>query len=79
MTSRAKTRRHGQLQNSMTTAHRHESYFADIGKTFLRLQESAASHLRSYFDQPREQFRYLAAAERLLSYHGSGDQKISRP
>ena len=34
---------------------------AYIGKTFLRLQEDAASHLRSYFDQPQEQFRYLSA------------------
>jgi hypothetical protein len=40
---------------------------AYIGKTFLRLQENAAAHLRSYFDQPKEQFRYLAA-ERLLSH-----------
>ena len=46
---------------------------AYIGRTFLRLQENAASSLRSYFDQPREQFRYLAA-ERLLN-HITDDQK----
>ncbi len=37
-----------------------------IGKTFVRSQESAATHLRAYFDQPLEFSRYLAA-ERLLS------------
>jgi hypothetical protein len=47
---------------------------AYIGKTFLRLQENAASHLRSYFDQPREQFRYLAA-ERLMNRIPDGDSK----
>jgi hypothetical protein len=36
-----------------------------IGRTFVRSQESAASHLRAYFDQPLEFSRYLAA-ERLL-------------
>jgi len=47
---------------------------AYIGRTFLRLQENAASHLRSYFDQPQEQFRYLAA-ERLLVHLDSSNQK----
>jgi hypothetical protein len=47
---------------------------AYIGKTFLRLQESAASHLRSYFDQPQEQFRYLSA-ERLLKSLDTSEQK----
>ncbi len=37
-----------------------------IGRTFVRSQESAASHLRAYFDQPLEFSKYLAA-ERLLS------------
>jgi hypothetical protein len=37
-----------------------------ISKTFVRSQESAATHLRAYFDQPLEFSRYLAA-ERLLS------------
>ncbi len=49
---------------------------AYIGKTFLRLQENASSHLRSYFDQPREQFRYLAA-ERLLNHLTSNRQKAA--
>jgi hypothetical protein len=39
---------------------------AYIGKTFIRSQETAASHLRAYFDQPLELSRYLAA-ERLQS------------
>lgn len=37
-----------------------------IGRTFVRSQESAASHLRAYFDQPLEFSKYLAA-ERLLA------------
>lgn len=37
-----------------------------ISRTFVRSQESSAGHLRSYFDQPLEFSRYLAA-ERLLS------------
>lgn len=36
-----------------------------VSSTFLRSQESAALHLRSYFDQPVEFSRYLAA-ERLV-------------
>lgn len=47
---------------------------AYIGKTFLRLQENAATHLRSYFDQPREQFRYLAA-ERMLAHIKNDERK----
>ncbi|MGA4992975.1 TRADD-N-associated membrane domain-containing protein [Nonomuraea bangladeshensis] len=39
---------------------------AYIGRTFVRSQETAATHLRSYFDQPLEFSRYLAA-ERLLN------------
>jgi hypothetical protein len=42
------------------------AFAAYIGKTFIRSQESAASHLRAYFDQPLELSRYLAA-ERLLA------------
>lgn len=38
---------------------------AYIGRTFLRLQETTATHLRAYFDQPTETFRYLVA-ERLI-------------
>jgi hypothetical protein len=47
---------------------------AYIGKTFLRLQENAASHLRSYFDQPQEQFRYLSA-ERLLKNLNTAEER----
>lgn len=42
-----------------------------IGRTFVRSQEHAAEHLRSYFDQPLEMARYLAA-ERLIA-----DTKLS--
>jgi low affinity Fe/Cu permease len=42
------------------------AFAAYIGKTFIRSQETAASHLRAYFDQPLELSRYLAA-ERLLA------------
>jgi hypothetical protein len=38
---------------------------AYVGRTFLRLQDTTAAHLRSYFDQPQETFRYLMA-ERLV-------------
>jgi hypothetical protein len=37
-----------------------------IGRTFVRSQESAAEHLRAYFDQPLE-FANFLAAERLLA------------
>ena len=37
-----------------------------IGRTFVQSQQSAAAHLRAYFDQPLEFSRYLAA-ERLLA------------
>ena len=47
---------------------------AYIGRTFLRLQENAAAHLRSYFTQPQEQFRYLAA-ERLITLMDDGRRK----
>jgi hypothetical protein len=38
---------------------------AYIGRTFIRSQESAATHLRMYFGQPQETFRFLVA-ERLI-------------
>jgi hypothetical protein len=37
-----------------------------IGRTFIRSQETSATHLRAYFDQPLEFSKYLAA-ERLLA------------
>ncbi|MFB7082557.1 hypothetical protein [Streptomyces sp. NPDC056308] len=37
-----------------------------VSKTFVRSQEASASHLRSYFDQPLELSRFLAA-ERLIA------------
>ncbi|MFF1962953.1 hypothetical protein ACFVW5_04895 [Streptomyces sp. NPDC058232] len=37
-----------------------------VSRTFVRSQEAAATHLRSYFDQPLELSRYLAA-ERLIA------------
>ncbi|MEV7150491.1 hypothetical protein AB0O05_28815 [Streptomyces sp. NPDC093084] len=37
-----------------------------IGKTFVRSQETAAGHLKAYFDQPLEMSRFLAA-ERLVA------------
>lgn len=40
-----------------------------VSKTFIRSQEASASHLRSYFDQPLELSRYLAA-ERLIADGG---------
>jgi secreted trypsin-like serine protease len=42
------------------------AFAAYIGRTFVRSQETAAAHLRSYFAQPLEFSRYLAA-ERLLN------------
>ncbi|MFF2964261.1 hypothetical protein ACFVT1_36460 [Streptomyces sp. NPDC057963] len=37
-----------------------------VSRTFVRSQEAAAGHLRSYFDQPLELSRFLAA-ERLIA------------
>ncbi|MFI9149478.1 hypothetical protein [Streptomyces sp. NPDC053367] len=45
-----------------------------ISKTFVKSQESAADHLKAYFDQPLEFSRYLAA-ERLLADSGLSDDK----
>jgi Flp pilus assembly protein TadB len=45
-----------------------------IGRTFIRAQETTASHLRSYFSQPLQFSRYLAA-ERLLD-SVDGEAKI---
>ncbi|MEV5892776.1 TRADD-N-associated membrane domain-containing protein [Nonomuraea fuscirosea] len=42
------------------------AFAAYLSRTFVRSQETAASHLRAYFGQPLEFSRYLAA-ERLLS------------
>lgn len=42
------------------------AFAAYISRTFVRSQETAAAHLRSYFDQPLEFSRFLAA-ERLLN------------
>jgi hypothetical protein len=40
-----------------------------ISKTFVRSQETAAGHLKAYFDQPLEMSRFLAA-ERLVADSG---------
>nr|WP_240449430.1 hypothetical protein [Streptomyces harenosi] len=37
-----------------------------VARTFVKSQETAAAHLRAYFDQPLEFSRYLAA-ERLIA------------
>jgi hypothetical protein len=49
-----------------------------IGSTFVRSQEAAAAHLRTYFDQPLEFSKYLAA-ERLLANRAdlSSDQRAA--
>jgi hypothetical protein len=44
-----------------------------ISRTFVRSQESAASHLRAYFDQPLEFSKYLAA-ERLFANAANIDE-----
>ncbi|MEU1316851.1 TRADD-N-associated membrane domain-containing protein [Streptomyces tibetensis] len=46
-----------------------------IGRTFVRSQESAAEHLRSYFDQPLELSRYLAAERLIADTRMSQDQR----
>lgn len=46
-----------------------------IGRTFVRSQESAAEHLRSYFDQPLELSRYLAAERLIADVRLSQDQR----
>lgn len=45
-----------------------------VSRTFVRSQESAAGHLRAYFDQPLEFSRYLAA-ERLVADSNLGDEQ----
>lgn len=45
-----------------------------ISNTFVKSQQSAADHLKAYFDQPLEFSRYLAA-ERLLADTGLSDTK----
>jgi hypothetical protein len=42
------------------------AFAAYISRTFVQSQQSSAAHLRSYFDQPLELSRYLAA-ERVIS------------
>ncbi|TDB83364.1 hypothetical protein E1264_28635 [Actinomadura sp. KC216] len=46
-----------------------------ISRTFVRSQETSASHLRSYFDQPLEFSRYLAAERLLGSVQQLDDQQ----
>ena len=48
-----------------------------IGRTFVRSQESAAGHLRAYFDQPLE-FSMFLAAERLMLGAGKDLDKGQR-
>ncbi|MFI5555487.1 hypothetical protein [Streptomyces sp. NPDC051738] len=45
-----------------------------ISKTFVKSQQSAADHLKAYFDQPLEFSRYLAA-ERLLADAGLSEEE----
>jgi hypothetical protein len=45
-----------------------------VSRTFIRSQETAAGHLRAYFDQPLEFSRYLAA-ERLITDAGLSNEK----
>ncbi|MFF9307091.1 hypothetical protein [Streptomyces sp. NPDC014777] len=45
-----------------------------ISKTFVKSQQTAAEHLKAYFDQPLEFSRYLAA-ERLLADAGLPDEQ----
>ncbi|MFC7218193.1 hypothetical protein ACFQLX_08435 [Streptomyces polyrhachis] len=47
---------------------------AFVSKTFVKSQETAAEHLRAYFNQPLEFSRYLAA-ERLLNDPRLSDEK----
>ncbi|MFI7415577.1 hypothetical protein ACIBU0_43815 [Streptomyces sp. NPDC049627] len=45
-----------------------------VSKTFVKSQETAAEHLKAYFDQPLEFSRYLAA-ERLLADSGLSEDR----
>ncbi|MFD8338922.1 hypothetical protein ACFV42_40705 [Streptomyces solisilvae] len=45
-----------------------------VSRTFVRSQETAAGHLKAYFDQPLEFSRYLAA-ERLIADAGLSDEQ----
>ncbi|MFD1922708.1 hypothetical protein [Streptomyces beijiangensis] len=47
---------------------------AYVSRTFIRSQETAAGHLRAYFDQPLEFSRYLAA-ERLIADSGLSEEQ----
>jgi len=46
-----------------------------IGRTFVRSQESAAAHLRAYFDQPLQFARYLAVERLLANFETLTDQQ----
>ncbi len=45
-----------------------------VARTFVKSQETAAAHLRAYFDQPLEFSRYLAA-ERLITESAMSDEQ----
>ncbi|MFC9132884.1 hypothetical protein ACFT4A_39440 [Streptomyces sp. NPDC057099] len=45
-----------------------------VARTFVKSQETAAAHLRAYFDQPLEFSRYLAA-ERLIADSSLSDEQ----
>jgi hypothetical protein len=44
-----------------------------LGRTFIRSQDAAASHLRGYFNHPRQLSRFLVA-ERLIEKLGEGER-----
>ncbi|MCX4231790.1 hypothetical protein [Streptomyces ortus] len=46
-----------------------------VSRTFVRSQETAAGHLRAYFDQPLEFSRYLAAERLVASVDLSPEQR----
>lgn len=46
-----------------------------ISRTFIRSQETSASHLRAYFDQPLEFARYLAAERVAMQGDLSSEQR----
>ncbi|MEW2219041.1 hypothetical protein AB0939_06945 [Streptomyces sp. NPDC006990] len=46
-----------------------------VSRTFVRSQEASAGHLRSYFDQPLELSRFLAAERLVAEVHLSDTQR----
>ncbi|MER6694778.1 TRADD-N-associated membrane domain-containing protein [Streptomyces minutiscleroticus] len=46
-----------------------------VSRTFVRSQETAAEHLKAYFDQPLEFSRYLAAERLIADSHLSDEQR----